>query len=309
MELRQQQKLTKEVKKEAAMFLNEMRTLSERSSHAYDREEELVGRVHLLEDQVKEWKSRYARARTQLRTQRTSSLPLQQKNLKQVASTEDLIQENGLVKDVHVTKFQLAIDDLLRVARTSERESLLTYVKPVVIAVREISQDATDIPHDAAPQVDKLKAKISATANNLITATKNFAVSQGLSPVSLVDAAASHLSVAVVALIRVTKICASPEGNLDIEEDDSVIADSPATYYGMQHDRTTSAATSIYDSLSSPVQQQTPPFGGQGKMSNHTRNSSSRDNMTNGERRPFQPKLGFGIREHDNEVEELKVGS
>lgn len=291
------------------MFLNEMRTLSERSSHAYDREEELLGRVHLLEDQVKEWKSRYARARTQLRTQRTSSLPLQQKNLKQVASAEDLIQENGLVKDVHVTKFQLAVDDLLRVARTGERESLLTYVKPVVIAVREISQDATDIGNDAGPQVDKLKAKISATANNLITATRNFAVSQGLSPVSLVDAAASHLSVAVVALVRVTKICASPEGNLDLEEDDSVIADSPATYYGMQHDRTTSAGTSIYDVLSSPVQQQTPPFGDQGKISNHTRNSSSRDHLTNGEKRSFQPKLGFGIREHDNEVEELKVGS
>ncbi|KAL9047379.1 MAG: hypothetical protein Q9214_000030 [Letrouitia sp. 1 TL-2023] len=305
-ELRQQQKIAKEVKKEAAMFLNEMKTISERSSRAYNREEELVSQVHLLEDQVKEWKNRYARARTQLRTQRTSSLPLQQKNLKQVASAEDLIQENGLVKDVHVTKFQLAIDDLLRVARTSERESLLTYVKPVVIAVREISQDATDIRNDAEPQVDKLKAKISATANNLITATKNFAVSQGLSPVSLVDAAASHLSVAVVALIRVTKICASPEGSLDIEEDDSVIADSPATYYGMQHDRTTSAGTSIYDTLSSPVQQQTPPFGGQGKMSNHTRNSSSRDHLTNGEKRPFQPKLGFGIREHDNEVEELK---
>ncbi|KAL9615349.1 MAG: hypothetical protein Q9167_000177 [Letrouitia subvulpina] len=305
-ELRQQQKIAKEVKKEAAMFLNEMRTLSERSSHAYDREEKLVGQVHLLEDQVKEWKSRYARARTQLRTQRTSSLPLPQKNLKQAASAEDLIQENGLVKDVHVTKFQLAIDDLLRVARTSERESLLTFVKPVVIAVREISQDATAIHNDAAPQVDKLKAKISATANNLITASKNFAVSQGLSPVSLVDAAASHLSVAVVALIRVAKICASPEDGLDIDEDDSVIADSPATYYGMQHERTTSASTSIYDTLSSPVQQQIPPLSGPGKMSNHTRNSPSRDNLTNGEKRPFQPTLGFGIREHENEVEELK---
>lgn len=55
-------------------------------------------------------------------------------------------------------------------------------------------------------RLSSLETKTTATLSNLMTACKNHAISFGLSPVSLVDAAASHLSATVVELIRLVKI-------------------------------------------------------------------------------------------------------
>lgn len=54
--------------------------------------------------------------------------------------------------------------------------------------------------------LNALKPKINATLSNLMTASKNHATSFGMSPVSLLDAAASHLSATIVDLVRLLKI-------------------------------------------------------------------------------------------------------
>lgn len=304
-ELKQQQITTREVKQEAAGFLNEMKMLSERSNQTYEREEALVHHVHRLEEQMEEWKTRYARAKAQLRTIRTSSTPLQQADFKQLVKDGDLIQEDGLVEDIHVTRFQVAIDEMLRIARTGNPESVLPQVRQVVVAIRHISQD---IGAPGQEEVIRVKNKVSATANNLITASKNFATSKGLSPVSLLDAATSHLTTAVVELIRIAKIRPSPAGELDAEEEDnSVIAESPATYYDIQHDRMSYGADSIYSSPGSPRPHNALNSAVQMKTPYHRRNLSSRDGGMNGIKGPPHTKLGFGIREQEDELEELQV--
>lgn len=55
-------------------------------------------------------------------------------------------------------------------------------------------------------RLNLLKSKTHATLSNLMTASKNHAMSFGVSPVSLLDAAASHLSATVVDLIRLLKV-------------------------------------------------------------------------------------------------------
>ncbi|KAI4183650.1 MAG: hypothetical protein L6R41_005286, partial [Letrouitia leprolyta] len=307
-EMKQQQVTAREVKQEAAGFLNEMKMLSERSTKTYEREEMLVRQNYRLEEQVEEWKSRYARAKAQLRTLRTSSAPFQQANIGQVALAGDLIQQEGLVQDILVTRFQVAIDELLGNARTCGAGSVLPSVRQVVIAVRQITQDIGEPNNDqTGQQIGKLKGKVSATANNLITASKNFAASNGLSPVSLVDAAASHLATAAVELIRLVKVRPSPVSELDAEEEDnSVIAESPAAYYGIQHDRMSYGGESIYSSPSSPRARNAYNDPVQTKQPYHRRNLSSRDTAMNGVKAPSQTKLGFGIREQEDELEELK---
>ncbi|KAL9007055.1 MAG: hypothetical protein Q9188_000178 [Gyalolechia gomerana] len=308
-EMKQQQVTTREVKQEAAGFLNEMKVLSERSNQTYEREESLVRQNHRLEEQVDEWKSRYARAKAQLRTLRTSSVPFQQADVGQIAKDGDLIQQHGLVQDINVTRFQVAVDELLRNARTSGAESVLPSLRQVVVAVRQISQDIGEPSKDeTGQQISKLKAKMSATANNLITASKNFAASKGLSPVSVLDAATSHLTTAVVELIRLVKIHPSPVRELDAEEEDnSVIAESPAAYYGIQQDRMSYGGESIYSSPSSPRPRNAFNDPAKMKHSYHRRNLSSRDAAMNGVKAPSQTKLGFGIREQEDELEELKA--
>lgn len=229
-ELEGQQRVTEEVRREASTFLKEMRELSEQSHSNWGREEHLSSEVHRLDEEVKQWKSRYAKAKTQLRHLRASSMGIADArpdvSTLVAAKDHELMQENGLIKDVHVTKFQIAIDELLRIARYDEHRLVMPQIQAVVIAVRYILQDAqpASTEWDDVAAAQKAIRKVSATANNLITASKNFAHSSGLSPVSLLDAAASHLSTAVVEIVHLVKIRASPQDELEdvdvaVEED------------------------------------------------------------------------------------------
>ncbi|KAF2186643.1 cell polarity protein-like protein [Zopfia rhizophila CBS 207.26] len=238
-ELSEQQQIAEEVRQDASQFLQEMRQLSSRSDAALEKEEQLSNQVSSLEVELKEWKSRYARAKTQLRNLKASSIglaSLASPAITNYARDATFTTPDGLVKDVHVTKFQLSIDELLQVARRQDQEQVLESMKHVVKCVRAITGDIDSVPLSQVQspsssvngdgtmspekQQAKLKSRVSATANNLITASKNHASAGGLSPVSLLDAAASHLSTAIVELVKHVKVRPSPEDELERDEED-----------------------------------------------------------------------------------------
>lgn len=251
--LNRQQRVTDEVRQEAQEFLREMRTLSEQSHARYEKQVELERNVEALEAEVKEWRNRYARTKTQLRSLRSSSLGLSEDSEgARMIREKGFGDDNGLVKDVHVTKYQIAIDELLQSARRDNPEKTIDAMKAVVVSVRRITRDADGATrHDEqmAQQQGKLKARVSATANNLITATKHFASGAGISPVSLVDAAASHLTVAIVELLRVCKIRPTPVGELEDDDDGSVTPVDSTSFFSP---RSTSHAGSAQNSLPAP---------------------------------------------------------
>lgn len=207
-------------------FLTQMKSISERADYSYEREEKMGGEISKLQDEVKEWKTRYARTKAALRSLRTTSMGLVMPSSTTLVTKEGgLSDPNGLVRDVHVTKFQISIDELLRTARGINCAQTLDYVKGVVIATRAITENIDDSPNDDRA---KLKSRVSATANNLTTAAKNHATSQGISPVSLVDAAASHLTASIVELIKVVKIRPTPPGEFEDDGEDLITSpDSP----------------------------------------------------------------------------------
>ena len=299
-----QEKVTSEVKQEAAGWLNQMKAVSERSGPSYEREERMVHQVHALEKELQEWKSRYAKTKTQLRTLRASSTADTLKSPDAGNAARELITQDGLVKDVHVTKFQLAIDELLHSARGSDPDTVLAHVKSVIIAVRNITLDVGPTQSgkdEAMQQRHKQKAKLSATSNNLITAARNFTMAKGLSPVSLLDAATSHVAAAVVELIHLVKIHHTPAEELDDDDDNSIIADSPADYYGISHSRASAGGESIYSSMSSPRRSQVP--------SSLSKVSIPQPNGTmNGDPYPSRPKPSHGAHKSSNSrIDDLKV--
>ncbi|KAH7110353.1 hypothetical protein B0J11DRAFT_586257 [Dendryphion nanum] len=249
-ELGEQQQIAEEVRRDAAQYLQEMRELSNRSDMAFEKEERLTGQVNSLEIELREWKARYARAKTQLRTLKASSIglaSLASPDISNYTRDASFSTPDGMVKDVHVTKFQLSIDELLQVARRADPEQILESMKHVVKCVRAITGDIDSTPLSqlqspnssvngdsiASPEKQqmKLKARVSATANNLITASKNHVSSSGLAPVSLLDAAASHLSTAIVELVKYVKVRPTPAEELDQdEEDDRPMPLKPTTY-------------------------------------------------------------------------------
>lgn len=217
--LRQQQQVTEDVRREAEEFLREMRMLSQQSSSAYEKQADLERTIERLEGEVREWRSRYARAKTQLRNMRASSLGLAaEEDAASYVRDRGFLDEDGLVKDVHVTKYQMAIDELLQTARKERPDRVIDAMKSVVVGVRRITRDvdsATMEDAELAQERARLKAKVSVNANSLITASKNFVGGAGISPVCLLDAAASHLTAAVVNLLREVKIRTTPTGELE----------------------------------------------------------------------------------------------
>ena len=302
-----QDKVTTEVKHEAASFLNQMKALSERSNESQEREESLVRQVHKLEKEVQEWKSRYARKRTQTRTLRASTLTtsLDQAHAGQTVEDKDLRAQDGLVKDIHVTRFQIAIDELLQSARADEPNAVLSRVKSVIVAVRDITIDLGDTKpnqDEAMQQRNRLRVKVSATANNLITASKNFASAKGLSPLSLLDAAASHLTSSIIELIRLVKVRPTPAQELEELEKNDVMADSPGKYSNLSRVRESTGADSVYSTVTDPRRSVQP--AAQSKSAKVAPNG-----LSNGaQQSAVDPKHAHAIyRSTDNKMEELRV--
>jgi hypothetical protein len=315
-ELDRQQRVTEEVRQEAQEFLREMRVLSERSSQSYEREEQLSNTINKLEEEVRDWRNRYARTKTQLRTLRASSMGLAiQQDAVKYAKDNGFTQENGMVKDVHVTKFQISIDELLRTARTDDPARVTEFMNSVIVNVRRISQDIDEAPPSSgelAQHQAKLKSRVSATANNLITASKNFVAGNGLSPVSLLDAAASHLTAS-------GELEDDDDGQLEPVDTTGFFPvrgprqdSNPPPFQGLRNNRL-SADSSMYSPVNSPRESTNMRPRSSGKESWAVRNRSmsrGQNGMINGANKILPPApmgVGFGIRTQDSDVEELKV--
>ena len=308
--------MASEVKQDASNYLREMRALSERSSESLDREERLVTQVHRLEAEVNQWRNRYIEAKGQVRTLRAPSIDgmLQQPNTKSILRNGGYLEQGGFLKQVNVTRLQVAIDELLRSARMGEPSSLFAHVRTIFIYARQIIQDAqrgTPKTDDLAMRIGKFAKMVSDTANNLATAVRNYSSSNGLSPICLVDAAASHITNSVVALASVVKIQPAAPGEMEDEDDNnSFIAESPAAYYGIQqYGRVSIGDESIYSSMS-PAQQQhfSRSSAYQTPKSQYTGQATPYQNgLSNGGSYSNILKSGLGIQSPIGEAAELKV--
>ena len=300
-DLSRQEEVTFQVRQEAKGLLTQMKALSERGMDSIEREEYQVSQVQKLESEVQEWKGRYARAKTQARSVHASSkiMAVHPVDAGSMANKVAFTSQDGMIKGADVTRFQIAVDELLNSARASEPQSVLPRVKSVIIAVGNIivNLDGTGAKAGGAnEQRQKIKGKISATANNLITAARNFAGARGLSPVSLLDAAASHLSSSIVEAIRIVKMRPSSVDRLD-DDGNSDIVDSPADYYGFSHGR--SSGDSTY-SIESKPQLSSRTFSGDGRK-------PAPNGISNGTRQKQGPTSHASKME--GKVEELKVSA
>ncbi|KAL7943150.1 hypothetical protein V8C42DRAFT_114711 [Trichoderma barbatum] len=249
--LQQQQQVTEEARAEAQEFLREMRQLSQQSGSKYEKQAELEKTIEQLENEVQEWRNRYAKTKTQIRSLRGSSAGFSvDGDATKVPSENTLLDESGRVRDVHVTKYQMAIDELLQKVRDDHPENVIDAMKAVVVSVRRITRDLDESAprgsEAAQQQQGKLRARISATANSLITVSKSFAASSGITPISLVDAAASHLTVAIVEMLRAVKIRPTPAEELDDEEDGNA---TPIDSSGFFSPRSTARGSTTHEGL------------------------------------------------------------
>ncbi|GAA6032874.1 hypothetical protein JCM8097_000840 [Rhodosporidiobolus ruineniae] len=216
--LHEAEELANELRGEVSSLVDELREVNERCEVLQGEVDQEREGKEKAEREAGEWKSRWQAAKVELRNIKATS----QLFSSSISVDADYMpaSSDGLIKDTSIAAFQTSIDDLLQAARSKEPSSVLPAARAVVSACEMVDNDVqaispsrlASLPPSDQDLVNSLKVKINATLSNLMTASKNHAMSFGVSPVSLLDAAASHLAATIVELVRILKIRRSAGG-------------------------------------------------------------------------------------------------
>ncbi|KAI6115974.1 hypothetical protein F5141DRAFT_1100060 [Pisolithus sp. B1] len=190
-------------------LMAELTDLGRRNDELMTGKEADLAVIRDLDSQLKEYKRRYEQAKTELRSVKATSQLFTQ--TPRMDDQLPVAQDGGLV-DVHVTAFISSIDSLLAAARSNAPTRILVPMKTVVTSTSAIIDDVR--AYESRPtreDVDldnlrSLRERAEVTLSNLVAVSKTHAISSGMSPVSLLDAAASHVSVTVTEIAKMVFI-------------------------------------------------------------------------------------------------------
>ncbi|TIA75033.1 hypothetical protein E3P94_00978 [Wallemia ichthyophaga] len=215
-----------ELKSHVGRLIEEVKNLSEREESHYMAEEQNRDYIHSLEIQLKELRDRFGLVKSELdRFKRSSGLqpPLPDNNAANIS-----INEHGAIAFESLTGLQTAIDDLIVAGRSTSPSLVLSVMKPIVGFVISIQSDTETWQNSAGKaerdRINVPKERLIATLDNMMTATHNHAMGGGLSPISLLDAAASHVAMSAIELAKLIGLRRPLSGSTDEEmvEDENV---------------------------------------------------------------------------------------
>ncbi|KAG0166405.1 component of the polarisome [Apophysomyces sp. BC1015] len=215
----EQQRTVHEVKKETSKLLEELKILSTKNDELRASKDKAEQRARQLEEETKEWKSKYENARQQLRNLKgtSSSDELQQRDIVK----DYLLQptRDGAISHDHIVTYQTAIDTLSRSA--SKPSEVLITMKTVVMACKtlteavETHETKQELPASTQTKLYALKTQFSDALSHLLVAAKNHANGMGIMPIGLIDGAAGHLTMVVVELAKLLGISSTSETKPD----------------------------------------------------------------------------------------------
>ncbi|KAG9306595.1 hypothetical protein G9A89_004792 [Geosiphon pyriformis] len=211
----QQEEVANEVRKEATTLLEEIKSLSKRNDELSLEKEQDASQIKGLKAEVNEWKTKFERKRIELRNFKATSSFVKEPQKTEIIKGNLLVPTpDGAIEESIIISFQTAINDLLRAGRSDIPNDVIKAMKSIVIACKRITEDVekyeqrkiSSLKDEDVEKLYSLKSNLSTTLSNLMTAAKNHARGYGISPVSLLDAAASHLTATLVDLVKLIKL-------------------------------------------------------------------------------------------------------
>ncbi|KAF5351618.1 hypothetical protein D9756_007499 [Leucocoprinus leucothites] len=214
LQMQTDQQVIDQLRNDMEGLVAELNDLSRRNDELMTAKENDLHVIRDLDSQFKEYKRKYEQAKTELRNVKATS-QLYSQGIKVDRLEDQLpVSPEGGILDIHITAFVSAIDTLLAAGRSNAPTRVLAPMKTVVNAVTNILDDTRTFERRPAREradvdIEALRAlreRADATLSNLVAASKTHATSSGMSPVSLLDAAASHVSVCVSEIGRTVLI-------------------------------------------------------------------------------------------------------
>ncbi|KAI7905497.1 uncharacterized protein BX663DRAFT_499944 [Cokeromyces recurvatus] len=214
-EYNEQQLAVREVKAEIKQLIDELKNLSSKNEALRLQNEEANNEIRHLTQETKSWKRKYESASTELRSFKVQSINLDQQDLSKEFFLRPI--SKGAIGHQFVIEYQAAIDDLMKTSRSSKPSDVLLSMRTIVLACKAITTEVEDYEVNVgltSPNQEILydiKKKFSTELTNLLAATKNYAGGMGISPVSLVDAAAGNLTNTIVELVKLLGMRPAPD--------------------------------------------------------------------------------------------------
>ncbi|KAI9483555.1 MAG: hypothetical protein EXX96DRAFT_558627 [Benjaminiella poitrasii] len=211
----EQQVAVREVKAEIKQLIDELKQLSSKNESLRVQNEKAGNEVRHLTQEIKSWKRKYESASIELRSFKVQSVNLDQRDL----SKEFFLRPDpkGAIGHQYVIEYQSAIDELMKTSRSSKPSDVLLSMRTIVLACKTITTEVEDyevnvgLPPSNQETLYDIKKKFSTELTNLLSAAKNYAGGMGISPVSLVDAAAGNLTNTIVELVKLLGMRPAPD--------------------------------------------------------------------------------------------------
>ncbi|KAI8366300.1 hypothetical protein EDC96DRAFT_177793 [Choanephora cucurbitarum] len=205
-EHKEQQIAVQEVKRETKQMLDELKRLNTLNEELLNEKEKTDNLIQELNKESKKWKMKYDKARIELRSLRAASViePSHSHSMFQDSYLQPTT--NGIVDQDHILTYQNYIEELLTVARTTDPSQVIQVMKNIVTVCRNITEEIEKkedgLSSASRDSLYDLKTKFSTSLSDLLMAAKYHANGMGISPVSLLDRSASHLTAVIVDLTK-----------------------------------------------------------------------------------------------------------
>ncbi|KAI8338919.1 hypothetical protein BC941DRAFT_512161 [Chlamydoabsidia padenii] len=206
---RDQQEIVRNVKQETSQLMDELEKLSNENDKLRKEKDQSDTQNRQLAQEIQEWQTKYQKLRMELRNTKGST---DEENAypSQVIIKNNFLQptRSGIISYDSIISYQAAVEDLLQKARSKTPSDVLASMKTIVMTCKSITEDVERYESKGALTLDKqtklqsLKGPFSNELAHLVTAAKSHVNSMGISPVGLLDVAASNLTSAVVDLVQ-----------------------------------------------------------------------------------------------------------
>ncbi|KAI8370242.1 hypothetical protein BD560DRAFT_396821 [Blakeslea trispora] len=202
----EQQRAVREVKNEMKQLIEEIKNLSVKNEELRSEKEKADTQIKAMADEMKAWKRKYETISMELRSFKVKSISLENANV----PSELLLKPSskGAIAHQYIIDFQTAIDELMRTSRSSKPTDVLMSMRVIVMACKSITTEVenhetqVELSSHTQEQLYDIKKRFSNELANLLAASKAYASGMGITPVSLIDAAANNLTSTIVDLVR-----------------------------------------------------------------------------------------------------------
>ncbi|KAK9237624.1 hypothetical protein V1525DRAFT_403307 [Lipomyces kononenkoae] len=209
--LQDQHEVTEQVRSEVVEIISEMRALSELETANRESSDRLLSQVRQLQAENDELREKLALGQTPdtlaiLDRKRLATRPSHN------PANSLFVSIDGVISLATFAKFQASIDALVHASADANVASdgqsyFFETIRSVVTSVKNILTEADAYEQAGAlTTATKLRSRVSVASNNLVLAAKNHALSDTLSPLSVLDASVASLVGCVVDLVKTAKL-------------------------------------------------------------------------------------------------------